>query len=365
MTKKSLLILLSATLAATPALAEGLRNLPFNKDEKRIEVTDRVWATTPGEASVCIWKDDKLAAVTYTVDDNWASDVDWWLEMGEKYNFRATWFLIVNWVLERPGFGGSWDVWKKVFDAGHEVQSHTVSHGANKDLTLDEEYGKAITIIEENMPGNRVRVLAFPGSGLQNDPEVARKYYIGARSVTGHVNPAQNINYMSTHSLGGGICLTETMANGGRHWAYTPDTINPESKLFRGWTCSHFHGVNTPEAREAAEKQFQYLKENEKDYWVAPFGAVVQYGQQRDTAELKVTKNNPKEIALLLTSKMAPEYFDYPLTVKVTVPKDWKNATAKQADKEIETKLVEHEGHKYVFVQVVPGRGEANLVANN
>ena len=347
------------------AMAEGLRNLPPATEGNRIEITDRVWATTPGEASVCVWKDDRLAAVSFTIDDNWKADHQWWLDITEKYGFKVTWFIVTTAIERNPGFAGTWDDWKKILDAGHEVQSHTVTHrGIGDNMPLDEDYGDSIRIIEENLPGNRVRVLAFPGGGLENDPEIAAKYFIGARGTVGHINTPGNINYMQTASLGGGITLDEHLPDGRRQWAYTPDTINPENKkFFRGWTCTHMHGVSNWEGgAEHLEKQFKYLKEKGDAYWVAPFGEVVQYGQQRDTATLKVTKNTDKEIAIDLTSKMDPKYFDFPLTVKVCVPKDWKKVAATQDGKEIESKLVEHEGHKYAFVQIVSGRGEAKLV---
>jgi len=368
-------VLFSLLVFAINLHAEGLKNLGVGAPkEPRFKVTDRVWATTPGEASVCLWKDDKLCAVSYTSDTAMSnppkddpsakSDVDWWVEICEKYGFKKTWFVVTSKIGPRLPFG-TWEQKQKLVALGHDVQSHSVTHRSKDiDMPVEQDYKDSIAPIEENIKGHRCLTLAYPGGGLANDQEIAARHFIAARSGTGQINRPAEINYMATHSLGGGIGLDEVRPDGRRNWAYIGDTLDPKHRNFRGWACTHFHGM-PKDLREAVEKQFQYLKENEKDFWVGTFTEVVKYGQQHDTAELKVTKNEPEEIALLLTSKMDPELFDYPLTVKVCVPKDWKNVTAKQAGKEIESKLVEHEDHKYALVQIIPDRGEINLVPSN
>ncbi len=352
--------------SAVASFAEDFRTLPPTKTD-RIKVTDRVWSKTPGDASVCIWKDDKLAAVSFTIDDNWVSDHAWWDEMGKKYGFRATWFIITA-NADKTG-QSAWDSFQKLKDEGHDLQSHTVSH-LNKNYTkgLDGDYGDAIKDIESKIKGAKVICLAYPGGNgrEKNNPDIAMKYYYAARGTAGHNNPVGKINYRETNSLSGTIGMEKTFVNRrtgkeGPHWAYVGDTIVPGKPSFRNWVSVHYHGVNTPQKREKAEKEFQFLKEHEKDYWLGLWADVIKYGQERDTAELKVVKNTASEISFTLTDKMVNDIYDYPLTIKICVPSAWGTATAVQNGKPVECRMVEHDGAKYVFVQAVPDRGEVTV----
>ncbi|HEY8966506.1 MAG TPA: hypothetical protein VIM58_08690, partial [Candidatus Methylacidiphilales bacterium] len=107
-----------------------LRNLPNPPVNPRFILTDKIWTTTPGSASVCLWEDDKLAAFSFSVDDNQAPDVPFWLELSKKYGgLNITWNLISGYVNGNisPGrlvLGGRWDLWENVRAEGHHIASH-------------------------------------------------------------------------------------------------------------------------------------------------------------------------------------------------------------------------------------------------
>ena len=111
------------------AQADGLLNLR-KPDTPRFPVTDIDWPAKPGDASICLWKDDKLAAFSYGIDDNCASDVPWWLEQTKIYNLPITWFLVTKNIsgTDRPAMNGKWDLWQKVTETGHAIESHSVNH---------------------------------------------------------------------------------------------------------------------------------------------------------------------------------------------------------------------------------------------
>ena len=351
---KRIATLIAILATASAAYAEGLFNLPFNQGEKRIEVIDRAWPAAYGEAAVCIWKDDHLAAYSITIDDNWVSDHAWWREMGEKYGFKVTWFMVAGGVTEDGGgFVGNWKQWRPNHAAGHDVQSHTVTHRSpREDWPAEKDYVEAIALIQENIPGSRVLTMAYPGGGLANDEAAAAKHFIAARGVGGGTNHVANINYNNTKV---GIDFNEGS------WNYAPNVLNPEAAAFRGWLVSLYHGANVPGARRGSEQMFQYFRQSGHDYWIAPFTWVAQYGQARDTASLNVTRKNSSEIAFDLTSKMDTKIYDYPLSVKVRLDNSWNKLTATQAGKPVESKLLKHEGNIYALVSAVPGRGETVL----
>ena len=89
------LLLLSAALPVLAAEDAQLRTL--GKPEKpRFAIPEITWPAEPGAAEVCLWKDDKYAAISLTIDDNCRPDHDWWLAQAEKHGFKLTWFVITD-----------------------------------------------------------------------------------------------------------------------------------------------------------------------------------------------------------------------------------------------------------------------------
>jgi hypothetical protein len=335
----------------------------------RCEVTDRVWPKRVDEPHVCLWKDDALAAVSITIDDNTAPDHGWWLEQSQRYHFQATWFVITSLVNdERPGYHGDWEAFRKLHRAGHDVQSHTITHvSPNRGFdpndparNLHVEYGNSRGIIEQHVPGQRVLTLAFPGGPYQRDhtdPTLAAKYYIAARGGVGHINAANRVNYRQTCSVGNGLHVDGTRNSLvnliDRQEAYRPFQ-------YRGWYVTHFHRVKDIDKPRLSEA-FAFLQKHRSDIWTGLFREVAQYGQERDTAQVAVTKVDGREIRFTLTDSMCDDSFDFPLTVKIRIPKTWAQLQAIHGRRSVPVSLVEHEGNNYALVQAVPDRGEVIL----
>mgnify|MGYP000748910668 CR=1 FL=1 len=324
----------------------------------RFEIPDRIWPENPGDANICLWKDDKLGAVTITIDDNQAGQIDWWMEQGDKYGYRFTWFIITNWV-ETKGIGGTWEQFQTLIDRGHDVQSHTASHLGDKAFDIDDEYRISQEVIEKNLPGHPATALAFPGGGQssRNDPEVAAKYFIGVRAGSSIINPVNRINYMGVNSVSG-----QFVFNKPKHWANLDYMIERSSqkKLYRGWYCNHFHNLNEKDRTHVLEG-LTYLKEHDADFWVGLFREVAMYGQERETAEVESKVLSPNEIALSLSDHMDDKFYNVPLTVKVRLPDDWQSAIAGQDQNQIECNVITHENGKFALIQVVPDKGTVIL----
>ena len=338
---------------------EQLPNLSDEKPAARFTVTDRTWPSNPGDAEICLWKDDKIAPVCFTVDDNSAPDVPWWMEMGEKYGFPVTWFIISKNV-GGNGVGGTWDLWREVLAKGHDVQSHTHTHLHVDEPgweSIDWEYTESKKLIEENLPGHRVRFLAYPGgpNSKLNDRVVAGKIYAGARGVTGTLVSPNQVDYMGVRAITG-----SSFDNPAAKWADFRRALDPNDKVFRSWGIYIYHMVKD---KNADLHVFQFVADNKDKLWTGTFGDISLYAQERDTAALKVTENSSSKIAFTLEDKMDDKTFDYPLTVKVRLPDAWKGVKATQDGKDVGTAWIEHEGKPYALVQAVPDRGPVTLAA--
>ncbi len=333
-----------------PNLAEGPKVKP------RFEVTDRTWPAEAGAAEVCLWRDDKLAAVSLNVDDNCAPDVDWWLEVAEKYDFPVTWFLITRNV--GKSFGGSWELWQRVLDKGHDIQSHTHTH-----LHVDEpdwqdidwEYRESKRLIEEKLPGHRALFMAYPGGkhSKHNDREVAAKYYAAVRYVSSSIPKVNEIDY-----LGVRCGQTAALDNPKIPWADARKLFDPKHRAYRSWCNVVYHLVKEP---AKAEPFFEFLKAEKDQLWAGLFGDVARYAQERDTATLTSVANKAEGVILELSDDMDDELFDVPLTIKLRLYDAWQDVVATQADKPVELRVVEHEGARYALVAAVPDRGTIRI----
>ncbi len=403
-------------------------NLPDKPAAPRFKLTDVSWPGKVGEAEICLWHDDKLAALSLGVDDNFPGEIDWWKKQAELYDFKVTWFVITGRIAkEGRSAGGLWSQFQELESLGHGVESHTVTHlhvtdpgwgtpewsyekamagrgaaiaaakqsaamqsdtvavvpeappaeegapparqsaesvaaarfaAADKPAIdsakgVDWEYAQSIAQIDSNLPGKKASALAYPGgkNTVYNDRKIAAKYFRVARGATGAPNMANQIDYMSTNAMSG--------------WNFdSPQGGNPRNILdpnlyrgryYRGWAILFAHGVSANPALFA--RTFEFIKENRDKLWVGLFTDVAKYGQERDTATLKVESSDPDKITFQLTDEMDDSYFNYPLTIKVRIPDDWKDAAATQAGKPVAGKVVTHEGSAYALIQAVPDAG--------
>lgn len=316
---------------------------------------ERVWPAQPGEAAVCLWQGDRLAAFTVTIDDNCAGDHPFWIEMGERFGMRFTWFVITERVGgSNAGFNGTWEGWRKLHELGHDIQSHSHTH-LHGQFTIEEEYALSKAAIEANIPGHRARFLAYPGGKheVKNDPEVAKKHYLGARGVTGFVNPAIGLPYMQTGKPGGYM-------DGERSQMET--YFDPKHRNYRGWHIALHHLVgDNAKQREQIVAGLTRIKERAADIWVGTFAQVLLYARERDAATVKTVSADASAIVLALTDTLDDALFDQPLTMKVRLDPAWTTCQAGQQDKALPCTVIEHEGARFALVDALPDRGPVTL----
>ncbi|WP_269542394.1 polysaccharide deacetylase family protein [Cerasicoccus fimbriatus] len=357
------------TFCAAGSLLAGekqLLNLSGIPSKERMNVpVEYVWPENAGEAAVCLWKDDKAAAISYTIDDNCAMNIDWWLNEAAQREMKLTWFVVTGGISNsNPAMNGEWSQWQAVYDAGHSVESHTVTHlgGASKPewKGIEWEYEDSKEAIDANIAGNTVTALAYPGGGnsSKNDAEVAKEIYIAARGTRGTTNGARGLDYMSINAMSRPNIGDNPKAS----FSDCSLLIDPESKAYRGWGVFIYHyikGDNMDKTRE----QMDFYYNNRDDFWCASFSDAAKYAQSRDTSTLEVVENGNNRIVLNLTDWMKDDLYTYPLTVKVRLPDGWNGFRAKQGEgEELTTQVIEHEGAKYGLVDIVPDGGQTVLI---
>lgn len=358
-------------LVAAAASAQQLRTL--GKAEKpRFAIPEITWPETPGEAEVCLWKDDKYAAISLTIDDNCRPDHDWWLEQADKHGFKLTWFVITDRVGGRnSGFDGTWADWQRLADAGHSIQSHTTNHRAAKkgeppipDEDVHAMYRDSLAAINAHVTNNVACCIAYP----RGEPhrEIAAQYAIACRGTYGAPSEVNTVDYLNVNEGNYAQGYINVLLGGE---ADEPKWLNKADRRFRrGWCAVLHHLVHHGRTKEeidasvaATEAKLANLAKYKDRIWIDTFPAVAKYGQERDTATLKTVSSDAKRISLSLSDRMDDKLFDESLTLKVRLPDDWRTVRATQGGNPVRAVFLSHDGHSYALVDAVPDRGAVTL----
>jgi hypothetical protein len=361
---------LARIVATLPCLAWSAGAAPlFNLDEPspspRFPVTDRVWPENVGDASLCLWHDDKLAALSITIDDNCAPDHDWWRAKADAHDFRATWFVITGLVSSGNRFHGTWEDFAELCRDGHAIGSHSVTHLKTDTLqpdgspwSIDWEYRSSLEDLRRHLPDCQASGLAYPGGPNQdlNSRKEAAALFRFARSTTGTPNAANTIDYLNIRAMS----RFHTGAIDGMDWCDLRNILDPSvanGSFHRGWAVLIAHSLND-EQKARWEDLFAFLDLHREDLWVAPIGDVAKYGQQRDTATVEVTHKADDEIRFTVRHEMDTAYYGMPLSVKVRVPDNWPEVEALLGDRHAPVSVISHERHLFAIIQVLAGQGE-------
>ena len=376
------LLILFAVLACTARAGEQLLNLPPSPKGGRFVVPhELVWPEKPGEADICLWADDKIAACCITIDDNCQPDHAWWLRLADELGIKLTWFVITDGVVKngsRKGtFPGCWEEWQLLANAGHSIQSHTTNHRSDPPeknrtpdtkLLTEEElsalYRDSLAVINENITNNFACCVAYPSGDAH--PDVLAKHAIAARGVYGVPSCANAINYICTNKGAGDPGYIDMVLDGTSERG--PAWIRGKKELKRGLNIVLYHYVHAGRSEEAraenaakSEAEVRHIASQKDRLWIDTFDRVMKYGQERDSASLRVIENTPRKMAFVVEDRMDDKFFDVPLTVKVRLSDVWKTVEAAQGGKTVEARIVEHDGARFALVPVVPDRGEVTL----
>jgi oligosaccharide reducing-end xylanase len=335
-------------LFCAPMAAQDMQklNLPINPTTFRFTPATRAWPASHGQAAVCWWHNDAVAALSITIDDNQVAEHSWWKAQGERLGFRFTWFAITG-ILNLAG----WNSFRDLVAAGHDVQSHTVNHVGVSGMTAAQcstEYLGAIARIESEIPNYKCLTLAYPnGLGLETE---AAKYYIAARGVYGEPNIAYKTWYLNTNSMHFNDSYVDKIMNrtvGGLFWG--------------GWLSIHTHNLSSDGGATVIQANLDHIAMYKDSLWVGLWKDVARYGQSRDTKTLTVNSVADNMVRYTLADSMRDSIYNFPLTVKVRLDNTWDTCLATQNGRAVEARMVTYSGKKYALVKTVPDNGEVTL----
>lgn len=308
---------------------------------------------TVSAQEVGTWAGFRKGAATFTFDDGAPSHLTDVAPLFEQYGYRATFYLVTGWNPDWAGF-------QALADNGHEIGSHSKSHGQN--MTGEEASSK--TVINEHITGHNCLTVAYPNCNVP-DLEAVRANYIAGRICNGSWASLPDINSKKGPS---DWCKVSALLTGpeGNVKSANDFTSYLNNVIMSGdWVVFQTHGITgknngnatySPTEIGAIMGALKWANEHDAELWVAPMRDVAMYCKERQavTFDLKTEENGRKVYSL--THEIADEVcaYDYPLSLRVEWSDSWLEIAVTQGEKNLEF----HTEDGYLYFDAVPNAGD-------
>ena len=318
-------------------------------------LTGSLYAQVATNYEIGTWSQFKTATVSYTMDDNCSNQLPVALPLFDKYNFKVTFFTVINW---SPNWSGLLTASKN----GHEVGSHTMTHPTSlATLSIaaqNTELQQSQTTINANITNAKCVTLAYPNCN-RSDLATTQKYYIAGRVCSGTVElqtPADFYNISSI--ITGNTGSVQTAAN-----------LNSKvaaAKSSKGWCVFLTHGIDndggySPTQSTELASHLSYMNTNSADFWVAPFGTVVKYIKERNVSSVTETVITNDSLKVVVADNLDNTIYNVPITIRRLLPTGWQNPKVYLNSTLITSSLSTVSGKTYIVFDAVPNQGNIFL----
>lgn len=299
------------------------------------------------DAEIATWSGFRKGAASFTFDDGAPSHVSDGGPLFDKYGYKGTFNVVVNWNPDWSGFGN-------MAKNGHEIASHSNTHGQNMS---GEEASSKLSIANKIQQKYGIITVAYPNCNVPNKSAVQQNYVIG-RICNGSWQSQPDMmgkDGPSDWTMASAIMTGSTGTN---------DFKGNMQKAVQqgGWIAFLTHGFEnknngsatySPTPLSAIEDGLKWAQQNDKDIWVAPMGHVAMYIKERKAAKAEASSSG-SSITVKLTHNIKDNVsdYDYPLSLRVKYSGSTANVT--QAGAKLESKI----DGGYVYFDAVPNAGD-------
>ena len=230
---------------------------------------------------------NKKCAVVLTYDDALNTHLDNVIPLLDSLGFKATFYLSASF----PGCKNRLNDWKKAAAEGHELGNHTLFHPCignmpgrewvQPDYDLSRYTVKRIVdesrmtnIFLQALDGKTQRTFAYPCGDMKIGDtayiDSMKNDFVGARAVREEMHTIDKIDLYNID------CYAMNNATGKQMIQLVQQAMQTKTLL-----VFLFHGVGGEHAinvsLSAHSQLLHYLKQNEKDIWIAPMIDVAEY----------------------------------------------------------------------------------------
>lgn len=305
------------------------------------------------DAEIATWSGFRKGAASFTFDDGAPSHVTDAGPTFKKYGYKATFNIVVNWNPNWSGFQG-------LADEGHEIASHSNSHGNN----MSGEEASSKKAIEGKIKQKYgIITVAYPNCNVPNESAVKQNYIVG-RICNGSWKGMNDEMGKDGPSNWAQVPATMTGAEG--QLKSTNDFTGRMQKVIQsnGWAAFLTHGFQgkqngnanySPTDLNAIDGALKWAQQNDKDIWVAPMGHVAMYLKERKASKIEPQDGGAANtMAFELKHSIADNIskYDYPLSIRVK--SDWKKVEVTQDGAKLESKV----DGGYIYFDAVPNAGK-------
>ena len=247
------------------------------RTQRKQRVEGKPAETHGSEVKVAKWKGNKVAAVSYTLDDGIIDQYTLAFPKFKELGLKATFFLnggpIDNQKPTRQGAARiTWEMAKEMADAGMEIASHGynhVNHGRFPEDAVEEDIVKNEAAIEK-ATGARPLTYAFPNNAK---------------------NKEWSYRLLRDHGYAGWRSHQKSL--GGHNTVESADKMVADAKKDGSWRVFMTHGIDVGyDHWDHSEEFWKHLAHvaADKDLWVDTFLAVSVYERLRDATRVEAEK---------------------------------------------------------------------------
>jgi len=270
-----------------------------------------------GDIEIAQWPFFKNAAVSITLDDNLPGQFTYALPALAKRDIQATFFTITQ--------TADWNMICRASAEGHEIGSHTKTHAdmTSGGISLLDELKRSKNEIQAHIAPQHCVSFAWPFSHSDRTLyEYLDKYYIAGRSWRQGIENASPEDMFTVNSIDMDKAPAADLQK-------QIDTL----RMRAGWLVLLYHEIG-PDALETDPALFaqhlDILNANRADFWIAPFGSVAQYVQERQALNAAVIRTTSSAMTIYLQNTLEIASGPIPLTMKVKLPSGWNQVTVCQ-----------------------------------
>jgi hypothetical protein len=308
------------------------------------------------------WQGFRTVALSFTFDDGSPNQFTKVIPMFNEFNFKLTLFTVTGTGWSWPA---NWTTLQTVAAQGHEIGSHTVSHGYLNTLDASQqmaEFKDSQDNINTHISGQRCVTIAYPYC-VNGTDTICDNYYIAARICSGAIESSTPGNFMSISSI---ICGTEGPMKTKKNFV---DNFNSAVNS-KGWCVYLLHGIDgdggwSSLPSDTLRATLVYLNANQDKFWVSSFSNVARYIKERNAVSVTELSSQDSSITLQVTDALADSIFNYPITLRRPLPESWPSAVVTQNGHSRYTRIVEVNSIQYIQFDVVPDSGDVLIAKSN